>query len=258
MADRTVFRRSSGMPAFLINWSISSAIGASKPEQSAARTHSAGQRRKRPDESAAAWVVREGFIGRCALTATTLLVCDGEAVVGYYSLAVGAWTTRRRPRASVKGLGAPPDPGHGPRETRGGSTLPGPGDRPGLSRTPSPCRWPSRPGPGDPGPREGRPSPQLVRAVRFEPSPLDPLRIRLLIKDARRGPHRSRSRRTRARPASACGAARAVASAVCGHPLEGAERRRWRTGGAPGEGREGGSRALRHSRSTRSSTIVHR
>lgn len=51
---------------------------------------SEARRRKRPDESAAAWVVREGFIGRCALTATTLLVCDGEAVVGYYSVAVGA------------------------------------------------------------------------------------------------------------------------------------------------------------------------
>jgi len=41
------------------------------------------RRRKRPDESAAAWVVREGFIERrCALTATTLLACDGEALVG--------------------------------------------------------------------------------------------------------------------------------------------------------------------------------
>ena len=128
--------------------------------------------------------------------ATTLLACDGETVVGFYSL-------------------------YG---------------RFGLSPRPS-----FRPGPiADQGRAED-------------------LRV-TMTEGARRGPHPSRSRRPapERHDAAGRGAARAFASAVCRHPLEGAERRRWRTGGAPGEGREGGSRALRHSRSTRSSTIVHR
>ena len=50
-------------------------------------------------------MVREGFIGRCALTATTLLARDGEAVVGYYSLAVGVWDD-----AGQKGLARHPIP----------------------------------------------------------------------------------------------------------------------------------------------------
>ena len=65
-----------------------------------------------------------------------------------------------------------------------------------------------------------------------------------------------RSRRARARPASACGTSRQL------RVLSADIRWKGRSGGGGGrEGRrarQGGSRALRHSRSTRSSTIVHR
>jgi hypothetical protein len=80
----------------------------------------------------------------------------------------------------------------------------------------------------------------LVRAVPFlalvprsapasiaEQGRAEDLRV-AMIEGARRGPHRSRSRadvRRERHDAAARGAARAFASAVCRHPLEGAERR---------------------------------
>ncbi|MGI8425275.1 MAG: GNAT family N-acetyltransferase [Actinomycetota bacterium] len=135
------------------------------------------------------WLGRYALANQQASAATTFVVCDGEVVVGYYSLAVGAVDHVQAPPRVKKGLARHPIPV---------VVL----ARLGVDR----CYQGRKIGPGllkDALLRTLGLTEQVgIRAVLvhakdseaasfyerfgFEPSPLDPLQLLLLLKDARK------------------------------------------------------------------------
>ncbi|MCA1600212.1 MAG: GNAT family N-acetyltransferase [Acidobacteria bacterium] len=135
------------------------------------------------------WLGRYALPNQQASAATTFVVCDGEAVVGYYSLAVGAVDHTQAPPRVKKGLARHPIPVMV------------------LARLAVDVRYQGR------KIGQGLLKDALLRTVQlaeqagirailvhakdteaasfykrfdFEPSPLDPLQLLLLVKDARK------------------------------------------------------------------------